>query len=103
MSDFALVDGDSYNIDECTCRRFCELGSECIHPRVDVDLEDWGAIDKWMEGVLEKLVQLEIPVASDYLELSLPEEDTGVSRTRPFSAKMTVSPHPRNELDVECF
>ena len=67
------------------------MGSECLHERVDVDLEDWGVIDRWMEEVMEKVVTLESPVATDYLELALPEEDTGVSRTRPFSAKMTVS------------
>lgn len=71
--------------------RLSELGSECIHPRVDVDLEDWGVIDKWMEEMLENVLKLEIPVATDYLQLSMPVEDTGVSRTRPFYAKMTVS------------
>ena len=70
--------------------RFTELGSKCMYPRVDVDLEDWGVIDKWMEEVMECLLQLEIPVISDYLELSMPEEDTSVSRTRPFSVPMTV-------------
>ncbi len=62
-----------------------------MHEQVDVDLEDWGVIDRWMEEVMEKVVTLEIPVATDYLELALPEEETGVSRTHPFSAKMTVS------------
>lgn len=61
-----------------------------MHPRVDVDLEDWGVIDRWMDAVAEGLLQLELPMATDYLELSMPEEDTGVSRTRPFRAPMTV-------------
>ncbi len=69
-----------------------------MHPRVDVDLEDWGVIDKWMEEVLQKVLQLDIPVATDYLELSLPEEDTGVSRTRPFTAEMTVRTIQREKI-----
>jgi hypothetical protein len=57
---------------------------------VDVDLEDWGVINRWMDEVLETIPKLDLPVTTDYLELSMPEDDTGVSRTHPFSAHMTV-------------
>lgn len=70
--------------------RLSELGCRCLHPRVEVDSEDWGVIEKWMDEVLKRVVQLELPVSTDYLQLSLPEDDDGISRTNPFSSKMTV-------------
>ncbi len=54
-------------------------------------MEDWGAIERWMGGALEKVGSLDIPLLTDYLDLSRDEEETGVSRTRPFMAHMTVS------------
>ncbi len=44
-----------------------------------------------MNGVLEKLDRLELVTAMDYLDLSEQSTDTGYSRTRPFTATMTVS------------
>lgn len=69
---------------------------------MDVDLEDWGVIDRWMDQVVEGVAQLDLPTAQDYLQLSMPEEDTGVSRTRPFMATMTVgSTHGSLEAEGE--
>jgi len=71
--------------------RLAALGSKCITPRVDVDLEDWPVINAWMDSLLESLASLELNTSSDYLDLSVMEEETGHSRTRPFMAEMTVS------------
>ena len=57
---------------------------------MDVDLEDWAVIERWMGAVTQALLGLELPLATDYLELAMPEEETGVSRTRPFRVPMTV-------------
>ena len=56
-----------------------------------MDLEDWPVIEKWMEGVSEALLQLDLPTAMDYLDVGTQEDETGVSRTRPFSAQMMVT------------
>lgn len=70
--------------------RLSELGCECLSPRVEVDLEDWSVIDKWVESVLDAVRDLSLPSLTDYLDVSTGEEETGVSRTRPFLARMTV-------------
>ena len=57
---------------------------------MDIDLEDWPAINGWMDGALEGVAKLELRSANDYLDLSVMEEETGHSRTRPFMSKMTV-------------
>ncbi len=58
---------------------------------MDIDLEDWPTINGWMDGALEALGRLDLSSATDYLDLSVLEEETGHSRTRPFMAEMTVS------------
>lgn len=71
--------------------RLGDLGAKCLHSRVDVDLEDWPVINKWMESVLDKIKKLELKTNMDYLDLTNQTEDTGYSRTKPFTAAMTVS------------
>ena len=65
----------------------------CLHSRVDVDLEDWPVIDKWMNSVLNKITDLNLTTSIDYLDLSNQKEDNGYSRTNPFTSTMTVMPH----------
>ncbi len=74
-----------------TPHRLSSLGSQPLQARVDIDLEDWPTINGWMDGALEALGQLDLSSATDYLDLSVIEEETGHSRTRPFMAEMTVS------------
>ena len=69
----------------------CELGATCLHSRVDVDLEDWPVINKWMNGVLNNITDLNLATSVDYLDLSDQSEDTGYSRTNPFTSTMTVN------------
>ena len=57
---------------------------------MDIDLEDWPAINGWMDGALGGVAKLELKSANDYLDLSVMEEETGHSRTRPFMSEMTV-------------
>ena len=64
----------------------------CLHSRVDVDLEDWPVINKWMDGVLDKITKLNLTTSVDYLDLSDQTEDNGYSRTKPFTSTMTVMP-----------
>lgn len=71
--------------------RLLALGASCIHARVDVDLEDWPTINGWMDTALENVSKLDLSTSTDYLDLSVIEEETGHSRTRPFLAQMTVS------------
>ena len=63
----------------------------CLHSRVDVDLEDWSVINKWKDGVLDKIMKLELTTSIDYIDLSNQTEDTGYSRTKPFISTMMVS------------
>jgi hypothetical protein len=58
---------------------------------VDVDLEDWPVINKWMDGVLNKITELNLATSVDYLDLSDQSEDNGYSRTNPFTSIMTVN------------
>ena len=69
----------------------CELGAICLYSRVDVDLEDWPVINKWMNGVLNNITDLNLATSVDYLDLSDQSEDTGYSRTNPFTSTMTVN------------
>lgn len=48
-------------------------------------------INKWMDGVLNKIVELNLATAVDYLDLSEQNEDSGYSRTNPFISTMTVN------------
>ena len=86
----------SWYCSNCLCNlppsRLEALGGHCLHNRVDIDQEDWPNIDGWMEGVVERVGDLELSTTMDYLDLSsLGEEDSGYSRTRPFFSSMTVS------------
>lgn len=67
----------------------------CLHSRVDVDLEDWPVINKWMDGVLNKITELNLNLTTsvDYLDLSDQSEENGYSRTYPFTSAMTVMPY----------
>ena len=58
---------------------------------MDVDLEDWPVINKWMDGVLKKITELNLATSVDYLDLSDQSEDNGYSRTRPFASIMIVN------------
>lgn len=58
---------------------------------MDVDLEDWPVINKWMDGVLKKITELNLATSVDYLDLSDQSEDNGYSRTNPFTSIMTVN------------
>lgn len=62
-----------------------------MYSRVDVDLEDWSVINKWMDGVLDGLVKLDLETKMDYLDLSNQVEESGYTRTRPFISTMKVS------------
>ncbi len=73
-----------------TVYRLSSLGSQCLHTTVEVDLEDWSVINGWMDGALQAITALELHSDTDYLDLSVLEEETGHSRTRPFLAEMTV-------------
>ena len=71
--------------------RLQELGGHRLYKRVDIDQEDWPSIEGWMEGLLERVVGLDLKTEMDYLDLSSVGEESGHSRTRPFMAPMTVS------------
>ena len=64
----------------------------CLHPRVDVDLEDWTVINEWEDNVLNQVTKLELTLRMDYLDLSNQAEDVGYSRTKPFMSTMMVGP-----------
>ena len=74
-----------------TFLRLQELGGRRLYRRVDIDQEDWPSIEGWMEGLLERVAELELRTEMDYLDLSAAGDETGHSRTRPFMAPMTVS------------
>lgn len=71
--------------------RLGELGAKCLHSRVDVDLEDWPVINKWVDNILNEVTKLELTTSVDYLDLSNQTEDSGYSRTKPFTSTMKVS------------
>ena len=48
-------------------------------------------INKWMNGVLNNITDLNLATSVDYLDLSDQSEDTGYSRTNPFTSTMTVN------------
>ena len=48
-------------------------------------------INKWMDGVLKKITELNLATSVDYLDLSDQIEDNGYSRTNPFTSTMTVN------------
>ena len=48
-------------------------------------------INKWMNGVLNNITDLNLATSIDYLDLSDQSEDTGYSRTNPFTSTMTVN------------
>ena len=72
--------------------RLTELGGSCIQSCVDVDQEDWSAIDGWIATVSSSLLGLSLKTAVDYLDLTAQEGEGegGFSRTRPFLSTMTV-------------
>ena len=84
------------------CFRFSQLGSTCIQSSVDVDQEDWSAIDGWISAVINSLLSLSLKTAVDYLDLSAQGEgEGGFSRTRPFMSTMTVSQQRMSVLMVD--
>lgn len=89
-------------LDSFICR-LGELGATCLYSRVDVDLEDWPVINKWMVGVLDKVTKLELTTDVDYLDLSNQTEDTGYSRTKPFTSVMAVSTTCELDLCVRLY
>jgi len=72
--------------------RLSELGAQPIAPRVDVDREDWGLIDSWMNSMLTALGDYGArPESMDYLASRKPAESgSKYSRTNPFLAEMKV-------------
>ena len=84
--------------------RFSQLGSKCIQTSVDVDQEDWSAIEGWITAVTNSLLSLPLKTAVDYLDLSAQEGDGegGFSRTRPFMSTMMVSMFEHARGDVTC-
>lgn len=72
--------------------RFLELGAQPIAPRVDVDREDWGLIDSWMDTLMRTLDSYHLrPEQLDYLASRSPSASGSLySRTNPFMAEMTV-------------
>lgn len=90
-----LALGDSNYPHYCKCGRnldskLQELGGRRLYRRVDIDQEDWPSIEGWMEGLLERVVELDLRTELDYLDLSSTGDETGHGRTRPFMAPMTV-------------
>ena len=72
--------------------RLSELGARRFHERVDVDQEDWTAIEGWMRAVVKAVSSMALDTAMDYLDLSgLGGEGSGHSRTKPFMARVMVS------------
>ena len=72
--------------------RLAELGANRFYKRVDVDQEDWTAIEGWMRAVVEATFTMELNTTVDYLDLTgLGGEGSGHSRTKPFMAQVTVS------------
>ena len=72
--------------------RFLELGAQPIAPRVDVDREDWGLIDSWMDTLMRSLESYHLrPEQLDYLSSRSPSASGSLySRTNPFMAEVTV-------------
>jgi len=72
--------------------RFLELGAQPMMPRVDVDREDWGLIDGWMDSLLTALGDYGAkPEQLDYLASRKPAESASkFSRTNPFLAELKV-------------
>jgi len=73
-------------------RLFEEFGAKRFHKRSDVDLEDYGVIDRWSAAVVEKLGKIELQGQEDYLwpKVSSYKEKDTYSRKRPFFAKLTI-------------
>jgi len=71
-----------------------KLGAARLHPRVDVHMEDWAAIQAWTEGVKQALASLDlsptrslgIPVAR---EAAAPTIKRRYGRSNPYFAKVT--------------
>ena len=76
-------------------QRFVELGAQSVTPRVDVDREDWGLIDHWMNALLASLGSYNLmpsqPERMDYLSSRAPAASSSAfSRTNPYPAEVTV-------------
>jgi sulfite reductase (NADPH) flavoprotein alpha-component len=80
--------------------RLHELHAQELYTRVDVDEEDWEAINKWMDGVVAVVMNMDLQTTTDYLDLTELKEEEGFSRTRPFWAKISDK-YPLTSLDVK--
>ena len=71
--------------------RFTELGGRCLTPRVDVDQENWAAINQWIDHVLDGLEKSSLDLRQDYLQMDLMlQAQKGYNRNRPFHATLKV-------------
>jgi len=70
---------------------FTALGAKAITPRVDVDQEDWDAINGWFNAVLPQIPTLDLEIRSDYIT----DRPDAVSnekhnRNKPYLSKVLV-------------
>mmetsp|Transcript_42372 Transcript_42372/g.70567 ORF Transcript_42372/g.70567 Transcript_42372/m.70567 type:complete len:655 (-) Transcript_42372:473-2437(-) len=95
--------GDSNYPHFCRCgrtfdTRMAELGSTRFYQRVDVDQEDWGVINAWIDGVTEALRNVQLQVLPEYLAGQVVGESadktaqsgTSYTRSRPYFAPVAV-------------
>jgi sulfite reductase (NADPH) flavoprotein alpha-component len=85
-----LALGDSSYPDYCKCgiefdSRLSALGANCLHPRVDVDVDPDAPYAEWSTGILAILAPSGAAIpASDHSAAEA--EETGNSKSRPFPA-----------------
>ena len=70
--------------------RLLDKGGKSIVSRVDIDQEDWMAINKWMLEVSNALLSIPLTIHMDYLDLTKHTDTAGYSRTNPWMATLKV-------------
>ncbi|KAK9785250.1 hypothetical protein WJX73_004727 [Symbiochloris irregularis] len=65
-----LAAGDKSYINFCACGRMLDakfeaLGAQRLHPRVDLNKEDWRSVDAWIDGVLSSISAMSLETAAE--------------------------------------
>eukprot|EP01137_Pigoraptor_chileana_P012408 Opistho-2@64785 len=66
------------------------LGARRFARRIDVDMEDFPAIDNWIAAVVAGIPSLGLDERIDYMDVGACADDSGFSRTNPYWARIAV-------------